>query len=397
MLLRIIWERHSFMRDVEPKLKELLDLPYDDPRITDELRYDDFNRELRRAALLRFAEWNYPLDQEPLGMILLPDAQGMLQIAGRGQALWAGQQIAKRDYLAAIDALKTQFACAQHVARGPFIPNQLIAVAIADMGLDRCEILIEQPDSPNLYWAFGLLPDFLGDNTVALHWDAQNIPKSLRSLQPVPPAMNDVEAWKNVANEFTTYLLDYNTIDISKDEAATLKAKMLIAATRFLKEQQEFTDKQLGTLAPEAIVMRWILAQNEIMHAKIETAYSMPAPRALERLVKVEEEIAQILHSVDSPASPFPERPAKTFVALHRFDRRVKLLQTIESIRDYLAKHDDLPGSLDQLELPAPRDPLTELPFEYERNGDTATIRMPIVPGVDQSYQTRRSYTIRRR
>ena len=49
----------------------------------------------------------------------------------------------------------------RHLAQTPFYINQLVALSIHQVMLDRTAELISQPDSPNLYWALSTLPDSL--------------------------------------------------------------------------------------------------------------------------------------------------------------------------------------------------------------------------------------------
>ena len=62
-----------------------------------------------------------------------------------------------------------------------------------------------------------------------------------------------------------------------------------------------------------------------------------------------------------------------------RIDRRVAALRAIEAIRLYTASHNGtLPESLSQItEVPVPEDPATGQPFEYHRDGNSATLVGP--------------------
>jgi hypothetical protein len=62
-----------------------------------------------------------------------------------------------------------------------------------------------------------------------------------------------------------------------------------------------------------------------------------------------------------------------------RIDRRVAALRVIEAIRIHAAAHDGaLAESLDRItEVPVPEDPATGKPFEYHRDGNSATLFGP--------------------
>jgi hypothetical protein len=64
------------------------------------------------------------------------------------------------------------------------------------------------------------------------------------------------------------------------------------------------------------------------------------------------------------------------------FDRNLAAMRVIEALRIYAATHDGkLPDKLDEItEVPIPTDPGTDRPFDYSREGDTATL-VSRIPG----------------
>jgi hypothetical protein len=74
----------------------------------------------------------------------------------------------------------------------------------------------------------------------------------------------------------------------------------------------------------------------------------------------------------------------KVLMAQVRLGRRLALLRSVEALRLYAASHGgQLPDSLDQVtDAPIPLDPGTGKPFEYHRDGVTATLssRLPGEP-----------------
>ncbi len=61
----------------------------------------------------------------------------------------------------ACEGILVGLANGRHLAQTPFYINQLVALSIHQVMLDRTAELISQPDSPNLYWALSTLPDSL--------------------------------------------------------------------------------------------------------------------------------------------------------------------------------------------------------------------------------------------
>jgi hypothetical protein len=74
--------------------------------------------------------------------------------------------------------------------------------------------------------------------------------------------------------------------------------------------------------------------------------------------------------------------PVSIYVSAWSLKRRIDSLRIIEAVRHHLATHDaKLPGSLDEIrDLPIPLDPLTNEPFGWSIDGDTATLTAPALP-----------------
>ena len=61
-----------------------------------------------------------------------------------------------------------------------------------------------------------------------------------------------------------------------------------------------------------------------------------------------------------------------------RGDRQIAMLRVVEAIRAYAAeKGNALPGKLEELTQPVPKDPTTGEPFDYSVNGEAAILNSP--------------------
>ena len=389
VMLRLIWEQTKWMQEVWPKLGEVAELPHDDPKVA-EIPFDGFQRRLYRAAMMKHADWEYPIDREPLVTILLPDAQGFRNLAGRGLHIWNGQQIAKGNLHGAREGILTQFACARHVAQTPFIVTHLVANAISRMGLERIELLIQQPDSPNLYWALAGLPDSIGPVKEAIELESRALIKSLPSFSDGVPATGDAK-WKSAAAEFSTFMELSNPRKLTPSEANELKRNLLTESIGVLKNRMGFQDDALAKMSDEEKIMRWVMLTTQEFSTRVENAFSLPAPDAIELLTQIDAETKALEEKLGAPASPFMKNAANIYMSLYGFGRRVKFLQTVEAIRNHMSLNDGkLPRSLNELSLPIPIDPFTNQPFEYQLSGKTATLKMVAIEGVSQ--QENREY-----
>ena len=162
---------------------------------------------MRRAAYTRDADWDYPFGEQPMITILLPDVQGMRNFAGRVMSLWIRIQIAKGNLKAAEEGLLIQMACARHVSRTPFIVCHLVGNAIAEIGFEQFEDLIQHPNSENYYYALSMLPITLGDYKTTVEVDTSIVRSSMPSLGTgdLPPVED--HRWISAFNELHEYYI----------------------------------------------------------------------------------------------------------------------------------------------------------------------------------------------
>ena len=95
-------------------------------------------------------------------MLLIPEVQ-QIRVLATAVALRCRGQIADKDYDGAVGTLKTIFAISRHMGEHPTIISGLVGVAIAQIGCNLLEELVQQPGAPNLYWALTGLPPQLVD------------------------------------------------------------------------------------------------------------------------------------------------------------------------------------------------------------------------------------------
>ncbi len=380
LMLRCIWEQQSFMEKVAPKLQELLELPPNDPRVKD-VGMSGLYRHLHRAAYQRHSTWEYPVHDEPLAGILLPDLQGLRNIVGRGLAVQARQQIEEGKFEDALETLRTQLGCSRHIAKANFLVSYLISLAVAEHALDQVEFWSSKSGAPNLYWALALLPDSLGSIEDQLQWEAAMLERSLPSLRNGWPAEDDATGWGKASKEFSDLML-MSMQPLSQAEGLALQTRMVVAAHSGLKQDYSYTDERLAKMSPQAQVMIWILKVTSEINGEVEAAYTLSPSEALERLRTVEARANKIVDEIKAPEAPFNRKMVGPYIRVASFDRRAKFLQVVESIRDYAASHNNqLPKNLEELTLPAPRDPLTEQPFEYSVQDGVATLKMAKIEG----------------
>ncbi|MEO1619083.1 MAG: hypothetical protein AAFV88_24745 [Planctomycetota bacterium] len=374
VMLRMTYEQTAWMEKIYPSTWELADLEHTDPKIQD-YPFDSFANQLKKASKLRDADWEYDLDSDRPWEILLPDVQSMRNFAGRGMKIWINQRIGKGDLRAARDGVKTQLASARHIGRTPILVCHLVCARISQIALERLEVIVSQPDSPNLFWSLGLLPDSLVDVKEGLQWESGTLRQSLPSLQRSELKIGDA-GWKDVADEFIELMGSVVNERFEADEIEVMKTKVTKFAHLELLKSKRFSEQELASMSGEEKVMRWTLSTHELRSDRMEIAYQLPAPKALAMLAELEKEIDALEEESGAPGTPFLGNGIGIYLAVNRFDRQVKLLQNYEGIRHYIAMHDgQLPATLDDVPLPLPNDPMTLTPFQYSVEGDSATLQ----------------------
>lgn len=390
VLLRMPWEQLRFMSEWYTTLAELASLPPDDPRVA-ELPFDRFANQMRRAAFMRDADWAYPIDDEPLDSILLPDVQGLRQLVGHGMTVWVNQRLAKGELDAARAGILAQVACARHVARTPFMVNQFVAAAIAEQGLDGVERLVCLPGSPNLHGGLSLLPATLGRDLEAVQLESVFTERSLDTLRGGFPAPGDGPAWSRVMDEWLTRFSTDETVPAAAALSAT-RAR-IAAAGRESFAARAPADLDLATASADEIGMRFILDTIHRTYAAAEAAWRREPPEAIDALVAIGADFERF-KEISSNAGLLPPMgpPIKWYLGTHRFGRRARMLAAVEALRDAAARNGNrFPATLADVPAHVPHDPFTGLPFVYEpaADGRSARLATPPIPGVDEPRYSR--------
>ena len=405
-LLRMPWEKTNFIDLQRKEMNDWLKMKGDDPKlIKREEVFAEFKDKMRRAAYTRDADWDYPLGEQPMISILLPDVQGMRNFAGRVMSLWIRIQIAKGNLKAAEEGLLIQMACARHVSRTPFIVCHLVGNAIAEIGFEQFEDLIQHPNSENYYYALSMLPITLGDYKTTVEVDTSIVRSSMPSLGTgdLPPVED--HRWISAFNELHEYYI--TTITSAKEVDLDALKQQAQTAAKELPSLTGIAETEIEKMSDEEKATRWLLANFELISGKYVAATQLPTHQALQALVELQKEIEKLnektafQHVGEVPQGAlishfFDIHSVRAFVSCHRFSRNAKLLQIVEAIREYASKNENsLPKSLSEIELHVPVDPFTNKPAEYELKDGVAVLRWPAIPGVKENYVRVKSYQLK--
>jgi hypothetical protein len=397
-------------RQISEKAARWLDLPLAEfPK--DEARgfvnlWSGKLQQLEFGTRRKTCDWNYtiPEQRENIIGVLLPDVQSLRQW-GRVLVLKARVEIADGKVDEAIRTIETGLAFARHAGGGPFLLNGLIGMAIAMPMLDRCEELIARPGAPNLYWALTALPRPLVGLRDQMELERklfENLIPELRESELARPR-NPAE-WAVLLARLHEGIVKWSRFDarlgeqqprlreLSERELSQFRSAELASAREHLKASRRLTDEQLGAMCEDQIVALHIAdGYREIWDDWFKVSY-LPARDA------VAQQAAALKRLDDARKGPFVLFAAyvagiySSMRAELQIDRRFAALRVIEAIRLRAAAHDGaLPESLGEItEVPVPDDPATGKPFDYHRDGNSATLSGPeagLPPPVRPAYR----------
>ena len=377
VILRMTYEQQSFMKDVYPRLDEFAAMDIHDPKLQ-ELGFNRFAEQIIRAGSMSFADWQYPLRSENPYLIMLPDIQAQRRLVGRGMTAWIKQRLAAGDMDGALKGIKAQLGCGRHCAETPIVICHLVGLAIASTAFDNLELAMQSDQCPNMYWSLAALSPTLHELGPMVRWELWASPARLK--EPIPSIGS--EEWTSIARKFADLMADVSDQRYSQAEGESLQKNMDRLAKQELSKTIGFTESEIDRMSTEERIMRWLDLHYHRFRSFVEPlAYQSPS-QVIAAKKKIETTSKELITAVGAKSSPFPDVLPQAILACRNFERRVKFLQTLESLRDYASKHDGgFPQKLDDLDLIAPNDPFTEKPFLYEVNGKKARLRQAEIDG----------------
>lgn len=372
---------------VQATLEAALEMPADQLRTDPGVRFVQPSKMLEmvdQAARRSYIDWELvPALRRDGIALLLPDAQQM-RTFGQLLAVRARLDAADGKFDRSVSGLATGFALARHLCEAPTFLHALIGAAVASRMLPQVEALIQQPGTPNLYWALTDLPRPLIDlrksrqgEWVMLDWVAPGVREA--AADPTAPAMS-VEQLRAIADR---------VISIeggSSSPAGPGRLLMSVLAAQRYPDARDWllsrgwTAAQVDALPVAQVALMYEVHDYERHLDDVMKWQTQPPAVALEGMARAEREFKREMAAGQATLGRLL-LPATTGVyrASLRVDRRIAALRCIEAVRLYAAAHGGkLPDALaDITEVPVPPDPTTGRSFEYAVRGDAATLTAP--------------------
>jgi hypothetical protein len=352
-------------------------------------------RQADYAARLEQADWQMliPLRRDGL-YLLIPDVAQMRTLANVLRVRLRAE-IAERRFADATATVKTLLAMSRHLGEAPTLIADLVGVAIAVATFHALDELIEQPGSPNLYWALTNLPHPVVDLRKGLQGERVFLEAELRPIDERAPMseaqMQQVVKRAQVLHEVgqegkkdKVNLAAWITERAGNPAEVNAARKRLVESGLAAETLQRFPALQILLLDEKvSCLVRRDAAQKV-----------MPLPYWRAKTLLTAEPVAKpdekTLYADLIPAY------LKVWEAATRLDQRVALLRCVEGLRLYAAAHDGkLPAKLADVPVPLPVDPVTGQPFVYSIEGETATVRGTAPAGLEKSASFNVRYEIK--
>ncbi len=393
MYLRFAHDRNdATKKKLSDKSEEWNKLPLDKLPLAEVKEFLDgykYNfRQLELGARRTTADWNYALDSGSPIEILLPDAQEM-RMQATLLVLKARLEIAEGRFADAIHTLETGFSFSQQINEGPFLINSLVGIACATKCADCLLELTERPDAPNLYWALTVLPRPLIDLRKNMEHEHQMLEMQFPDLLDLDRARSPAE-WDATLVRVRKEVERIGKLDNSP-EAKTgsgpadpaAKSPDLPTARKYLTDVVGMTAAKVEAMPPAQVLLLYL--SNYYREYRDETFKStyLPFPQSRPLSLAAAEQLKAV---PDTEAGRlvrwFLPAILKVRLSQARIERKLAAQRVIEALRMHAAANDgQLPDKLDQVKIvPIPNDPGTGEPFEYQRDGKTATLSSRI-PG----------------
>ncbi len=331
----------------------------------------DFEHDIRRSDDPYF----YPL----------ADMQ-MSRDLGRYQLLRCKLAIAEGRLDDAIKEIGYQLALAKHMGTDPIVVVGLIAQRHELTACQAALDLIEHPEAPNLYWAFASLPDPLISLVDALEFDRRAIYRYVPLLQEVDQTPRSPEYWRQFLIRSTpgfqriarAMVGRSDVIDDPEESRLAFVTAVMAefpAARKYLVEELRIPPEKVAEYsAIQTVLLAW-LDKAAVLGDSMELAGSVPYWRLGGRVAEVsrsveftERDWGALLLGILAPGFHIVQTTAST-------RQVVAMIETVEAIRDQASRNGGtLPKTLEELTLKPPFDPATGKPFQYEVDGNRATL-----------------------
>ena len=329
------------------------------------------------AARREQCDWQFPLGEQNLMTLLLPEVQ-LCRTYARLLQLKARLQIAEGKLDDALRTLQCSFALARHVSEGPTLINALVGQAIVGVTFATLQEFIQAPGAPNLYWALSRLPRPMIDLRRAIEVEMAFVYLSY-------PRLNDVENSTRTAAEWDATLNDLFEILAlgSTNKLQAAGERLALGLRGYPIAKQRLIDRgtprdQVEQMPVAQVLLIEVLHTYDELRDEIFCWALLPYAEAAPFMLKADQRLIEQgrQREIIPLASMLLPAINASRSAMVRGDRNLAALRNVEAIRLHAAAHEGrLPAQLsDIVDVPVAVDPVNGQAFAYRVDGDTATL-----------------------
>ena len=338
---------------------------------------------------------------------LLPGIQQSRSIC-RMLALRTRLAVAEGRYDDAIDHMRMNFRLARNVGQEPIVVCGFVGLAEAGITSQTAIDLIAAPDSPNLYWALSELPHPIVDLREAIRLEMSMGTRIFPALIDVETADHSPAEWARLIGEalksyetLTEGSL-FNGVSVGKQKTLRTLAGAGLSLVIYPDAKQRLVQSGMDAARVEKMPVGQVVLidaarEHQRIADEIEKWWYVPYPLAKKRLRRAVREgfgnrqlsdgfgpmITDLLFSALQSA----------WTAQMRLHWQMNALRVVEALRMHAAETEGFPASLEDVQVvPVPKNPITEQPYIYRLDGETAVLELPFsdgIPGVAWRFEIR--------
>jgi hypothetical protein len=311
---------------------------------------------------------------------------------GRALRVRARLEVAGGKLDEALETVRQGLQLSRDTTEPDLLINGLIGIAIASQMQDELLEIIDQPASPNLYWALASLPRPLVDIHRGMRFEMDMPERMLPFLKDAETNQRTPEEWQKLVVECLGKVSEIAALAGPTEKSPEWQSRITAVAgllllypdakKRLMEDGMSREELEKMPVA-QVVAIQAARAQKRIYHEVFKWSalpYSQQGTRAEDSTKKLVAEMGgpgQI-----TAADPlFLGRlllPAvhSAMAAEVRLQSKFAAIQTIEALRMHAAAHDgQLPKSLEDVTIvPVPLNPATDKPFPYELKAGVATL-----------------------
>jgi hypothetical protein len=346
---------------------------------------------IERAARCRHCDWGAEkaLQQEGFGA-LMPEIQGIREFAEMIR-FKVRIELADGKFDQAAHWLRVGFTMARHAGDGPTLINVLVGVALFAIMDHELMRFVQQPGSPNLYWALTDMPHPFIDMRRGFQGERLAINGVLPGLREMAGDVHAPPMSAEQVGELANRLVKLSNPKTPEEDKAHRLAILNMAGRlhedakkMLLEEGRAAEDVEKMPLLQASMLYQ--LRQYDRAMDDIIKLQGVPYYEAASRLKEVDDRFrAETAKTGDvglTLAGMLVPAVQKVRSAHVRVERWHAGLRCVEAVRLYAATHAGKPpAKLEDVKVPIPVDPFTGKAFVYKADADKFVIEGPSPEG----------------